>query len=125
VQDPTPNRPTDLANPPLRDLPADHEAHLTPLIHTRVSDREPKPGTRHRVHAHVDRPTHDARLTATPGLATTKNTTHPTSAVHIAAALGQEITETAGCHPRAGGQDRSAEARDKLHPLPDDRELGR
>jgi hypothetical protein len=135
VQDPSPNRPTDLTNSPQRDLPAGQEAHLTPLIHAGVSDREPEPGARHRAHAHVDPGTHAARQTATRGLAATKNPTHPASAAHIAAALGQEITETAGCHPRmlcaifaaalgANGQDRSANACDKLYLLPDAREPG-
>jgi hypothetical protein len=65
VQDPAPNRSTDLANSPQPDLAAGHEAHFNPLIDTRVSDREPEPAAQPRTHAHVNRRTHDDRQTAT------------------------------------------------------------
>ncbi len=100
MQDPTPTRPTDLARSPQRDLPAGHRAHLTPLIHACVSDREPEPGAQPRAYAHIDRRALDDRLTATHSLAATRTATHPASAVHIPAALDQENAQTAGSHPR-------------------------
>lgn len=121
VQDPTPTRPTDLTRPPQRDLPAGHKTHLTPLIHACVSDRKPEPGAQPRAYAHIDRRALDDRPTANP--AATRTATHPTSAVHIPAALDQENAQTAGSHPRVDRHARSAR-RDNLHPLPDDQEPG-
>jgi hypothetical protein len=124
VQDPPRTRPANLARSRRRDLPAGHEARLTPLIHARVSDREHEPGAQPRTHAHIDRQTHDDRLTATRGPAATR-TAPAASAVHIPAALGRKIAEPAAWHPRADRQECSAGSRDGLHLLPDDREAGR
>jgi hypothetical protein len=123
VQDPTPTHPTDRASSPHRDLPTGHEAHRTPLIHARVSDREQY--AQRRAQSHVNRQTRDDRLPASHRPDASRIPPHAASAVHIPATHDQEIAEPAAWHPRADGQDVSAGRRDRLHLLPDDREGGR
>lgn len=122
MQDPPQTHPADLARSPQRDLPAGHEAHRTTLNHARISDHELD--AQHRAPAHIDRQTHNDPLTTTRGPAACR-TAPAASAVHIPTALSRKVAEPAQWHPRTDGQDGSADSRDKLHLLPNDREARR
>jgi hypothetical protein len=132
VQDPIPTRPADPASTSLRDRLAGYESHLTPLVNTRLAGGEPEQVGHLRADA-LDALVYGQalcnRLPAMRSVTVAEALSYGAAVSHVAAALGLEIDEVAaGLRSWADGQHKHASmttaARDEVHALLDDREVG-